>query len=172
MAAPHVSGLAALIIANNMAATPDEVRNVLESSAKDKDVSGWDPKYGYGIIDADAAVNYAPSTCGNYIIEGNEECDGEVPEGANCETLGYDGGTLACTDTCTFDTGDCTTTEPEEYCGNGYCAGADLGEDCNTCPADCPGRTTGRPSGRFCCGNGVYESVGENTVNCPVDCPQ
>ncbi len=169
MAAPHVSGVAALIIANNIAATPDEVRNILESSAKDKGVSGWDSKYGYGIIDADAAVNYAPSICGNNILEGNEECDGEVPEGATCETLGFEGGTLACTETCTFDTGDCTTTEPEEYCGNGYCAGSDLGEDCNTCSEDCISRTTGRPSGRYCCGNSVCET-GENTDNCPVDC--
>jgi serine protease len=63
MAAPHVSGVAALVIANGNAdangdgtTSPDEVRNVLESSAKDKDVPGWDPKYGYGIVDANAAL--------------------------------------------------------------------------------------------------------------------
>jgi len=65
MAAPHVSGVAALVIANGNAdangdgtTSPDEVRNVLESSVKDKDIPGWDPKYGYGIIDAYAALQW------------------------------------------------------------------------------------------------------------------
>jgi serine protease len=60
MAAPHVSGVAALIIANNIATTPDEVRNVLESTAEDKGSAGWDPEYGHGIVDAYAALQWIP----------------------------------------------------------------------------------------------------------------
>ena len=61
--------------------------------------------------------------------------------------------------------------EPTVVCGDGYCEGTALGEDCNTCSADCPSRTTGKPSGRYCCGNDVCETVGEDADNCPIDCP-
>ncbi len=42
MAAPHVSGVAALLIANAVAITPDEVREALQSTAEDKGAAGWD----------------------------------------------------------------------------------------------------------------------------------
>ena len=61
MAAPHVSGVAALLIANAAATTPDEVRVALQSTAEDKGSTGWDPEYGYGIVDAYAALNYTPA---------------------------------------------------------------------------------------------------------------
>ena len=59
MAAPHVSGVAALLIANAVATTPDEVREALQSTAEDKGAAGWDPGYGWGIVDAYAALNYS-----------------------------------------------------------------------------------------------------------------
>ena len=58
MAAPHVSGVAALLIANGVATTPDEVREALQSTAEDKGAAGWDTEYGWGIADALAALNY------------------------------------------------------------------------------------------------------------------
>jgi serine protease len=58
MAAPHVSGVAALLIANAVAITPDEVREALQSTAEDKGADGWDTEYGWGIVDAYAALNY------------------------------------------------------------------------------------------------------------------
>ncbi len=60
MAASHVSGVAALLIANSVAFTPDEVREALQLTAKDKGSVGWDPEYGYGIVDAYAALTYSP----------------------------------------------------------------------------------------------------------------
>ncbi|MBU1061642.1 MAG: S8 family serine peptidase, partial [Candidatus Omnitrophica bacterium] len=60
MAAPHVSGVAALLIANGIATTPYEVRTVLQSTAEDKGEIGWDSNYGYGIVDAYEALNYNP----------------------------------------------------------------------------------------------------------------
>ena len=57
MAAPHVSGVAALLIANGVTG-PDNVRGALESKAEDKGDTGWDPEYGWGIVDAYAALNY------------------------------------------------------------------------------------------------------------------
>ena len=59
MAAPHVSGVAALLIAHGIASTPDEVREALQSTAEDKGSPGWDPEYGWGIVDAYAALAYS-----------------------------------------------------------------------------------------------------------------
>ena len=60
MAAPHVSGVVALFIAHAVATTPtpDEIREALQSTAEDKGPSGWDSEYGWGIVDAYAALNY------------------------------------------------------------------------------------------------------------------
>lgn len=55
MASPHVAGTAALVIAakglNNEA-----VRVELQATADDLGKTGWDPKYGHGLVDADEAV--------------------------------------------------------------------------------------------------------------------
>jgi parallel beta-helix repeat protein len=82
----------------------------------------------------------------------------------------------------------------DEYsCGDGYCAGAANGEDCDTCPADCIGAQGGtcdacfkgicdgscnpRKEGldcadcasSYCCGDYICEGD-EDTYNCAVDC--
>lgn len=49
--------------------------------------------------------------CGDAIIVGEEECDGANLNGQSCESLGFDGGTLACNDSCELDTSGCTTTD-------------------------------------------------------------
>ncbi|MCJ7694350.1 MAG: S8 family serine peptidase [Anaerolineaceae bacterium] len=58
MATPHVSGVAALLIANGVTG-PQNVRAALLLTAEDKGSAGWDSEYGYGIVDAYAALNYA-----------------------------------------------------------------------------------------------------------------
>ncbi|WP_445475508.1 S8 family serine peptidase [Methanococcoides methylutens] len=55
MATPHVSGVAALLIAEG--ATNDEARIALESTARDLGDAGWDSRYGHGLIDAKAALD-------------------------------------------------------------------------------------------------------------------
>lgn len=57
MASPHVAGVAALLIANGVIG-PDAVREALQNSAEDKGDEGWDTAYGWGIVDAYAALNY------------------------------------------------------------------------------------------------------------------
>jgi serine protease len=64
MAAPHVSGVAALLIAYAVATTPDEVREALQSTAEDKGAAGWDPEYGWGIVNAYEALTYKTYTRG------------------------------------------------------------------------------------------------------------
>ncbi len=55
MATPHVAGVAALVIAAGVSG-PDNVRNVLQSTAEDHGAAGWDSEYGWGIVDAFAAL--------------------------------------------------------------------------------------------------------------------
>jgi len=64
MAAAHVSGVAALLIANGNATSPAEVRQALESTAEDKGTAGWDIRYGWGIVDAYAALQWTASKPG------------------------------------------------------------------------------------------------------------
>jgi len=52
MAAPHVCGVAGLILSNNPAFSNEEVRQVLRVSADDVSTLGWDEESGYGRINA------------------------------------------------------------------------------------------------------------------------
>lgn len=61
MAAAHVSAVAALLIAEGVATTPTQVAQAIVSTAEDKGPAGWDPKYGWGIVDANAAVHWVPA---------------------------------------------------------------------------------------------------------------
>jgi serine protease len=63
MAAPHVSGVAALLFARNPTATADQVRQAMESTALDLGPAGRDNEYGYGLVqaaDALAAIGGPP----------------------------------------------------------------------------------------------------------------
>ena len=59
MAAPHVSGVAALVIASRRLGprpSPRAVEEHLERTARDIGAPGFDPRYGYGLLDAAAAL--------------------------------------------------------------------------------------------------------------------
>lgn len=64
MAAPHVSGVAAMVIANGVS-NPDSVRAALEGSAEDLGPLGWDETYGWGLLDAATALGYVPGPIDN-----------------------------------------------------------------------------------------------------------
>lgn len=59
MASPHVAGVAALVRAVNPSLTNAQVRSILETTAEDIGASGWDQYFGWGIVDALAAVQAA-----------------------------------------------------------------------------------------------------------------
>lgn len=59
MAAPHVSGAAALLMEANPALTVAEVRSLLLLAAEDRGEEGWDPAYGHGLLDAYVAATQA-----------------------------------------------------------------------------------------------------------------
>jgi PKD repeat protein len=52
MACPHVSGVVALMINAGVA----DIRSTLATTADDLGATGWDPQYGYGLVNAVAAV--------------------------------------------------------------------------------------------------------------------
>ncbi len=83
MAAPHVSGVAALLWSHNRLWTASQIREALRESAKDLS-DGWSPQYGYGLVQAEAALTYLqtyypaePLECPESCADG-EYCDGEA----------------------------------------------------------------------------------------------
>jgi len=62
MASPHVAGTAALVIASGITDANgdgfinDDVRLCLQQTADDLGTTGWDPQYGYGLVDAEQAA--------------------------------------------------------------------------------------------------------------------
>ncbi|HWB81924.1 MAG TPA: hypothetical protein VG755_43475, partial [Nannocystaceae bacterium] len=70
--------------------------------------------------------------CGNDMVDGSEQCDGADLNGADCTSIGFDAGTLACNSGCVYDTFDCiiyiclnNTIDPGEFCDGSDLAGAD-----------------------------------------------
>ncbi len=64
MATPHVSGVAALIWGCYPTATNQAIRNAMDATAKDKGAAGRDSSYGYGIVQAKAALDNLGATYG------------------------------------------------------------------------------------------------------------
>jgi subtilisin family serine protease len=55
-AAAHVSGIVALLLERRGSLTPDNVRQILQSTAKDLGPKGRDDQFGFGLVDAYRAV--------------------------------------------------------------------------------------------------------------------
>ena len=83
MASPHVAGVAALVIASGISDAM-EVRTKLQETADDLGATGWDSKYGWGLVDAAEAAGVETPPPGAGTIEGNvtEADTGSVIEGA------------------------------------------------------------------------------------------
>jgi serine protease len=58
-AAPLVSAVAGLVKSANPCATDEAIKSHLEQTAEDVDANGWDPYFGYGIVNAPNAL-YTP----------------------------------------------------------------------------------------------------------------
>lgn len=71
MASPHAAGVAALLLSKNPYLTPAQVGNYLESTATDKGDTGRDNIYGWGLLNARAALDMVP-------IPGDVSRDGVV----------------------------------------------------------------------------------------------
>jgi serine protease len=65
MAAPHVSGIAALVIATGKLGanpSPDALENHIQATARDLGTPGFDGRYGHGLADAARALRCPPAT--------------------------------------------------------------------------------------------------------------
>ncbi len=69
MATPHVSGLASLIMSYNHAKSPAQIRDILIATVDDLGPAGFDEKFGWGRINAYAAMLAADP-------HGDMNCDG------------------------------------------------------------------------------------------------
>lgn len=92
MASPHVAAIAALLISNANAVTPDAVSEALENTALDLGESGYDKNSGHGLVQAYDALTYSfgggggggddPEGCID--LDGDGFCD-EVHGGDDCD---------------------------------------------------------------------------------------
>lgn len=56
----------------------------------------------------DGCVNYMNARCGDgYLYAGVEQCETTTLQGQSCQSFGYAGGALRCTQDCVFDTSEC-----------------------------------------------------------------
>ena len=112
-ATPVASGAIALVMSANPALTPSQIENVLFASAADLGTAGYDKKFGYGRVNAAAAVKAAKSTVTDTIAPSvgiasptGGTVSGIVPVSVNAtDNVGvtrtelYAGGTLVAADT-------------------------------------------------------------------------
>lgn len=73
MAAPHVSGVAALLVSAGVATTPAAVREALICGARDVNGGGYDNQMGYGVLDADYAMRWRANSSTCHIPQANDD---------------------------------------------------------------------------------------------------
>lgn len=70
MAAPHVSGIAALVISKHPTYSNAQIEEAIEASAEDFGIGGWDPEMGFGRVNAYGAL-HAVLPVSNETVEDN-----------------------------------------------------------------------------------------------------
>jgi len=131
MACPHVSGLAALVIEADPAATPAEVRQIIRDGAIDLGPPGFDRAYGYGRIDVLNTLALVSSGC-----TGDGDCDDGLwcngAETCNAGTCvagtapNCDDGVACTDDSCNETTDSCDNIANDANCDDGlFCDGAE-----------------------------------------------
>jgi serine protease AprX len=186
MAAPHVAGLAALLVQSQPGITPVEVRQAIRDGAVDRGPAGFDDTYGHGRIDAIGSLSQLGPCATDAECDDSVFCNGaEICNAGICESTGdpcsglmcdeaagecfdlgcNNDGTCGSREDCTSCPNDCAGTAGA-VCGNGICEAGD-GEDCLSCAADCAGLQEGRRKSRFCCGDGDgFKSVSCSDSRC------
>ncbi len=114
MSCPHVAGVAALIIGGVAPQTPTvaQVRAAIEQSATDLGDAGWDPLFGHGLVNAEAALAHLRAQLGGGCGTADFDGDGDTGTDADIEAF------FACL------AGNC--------CGTCFSAGADFDGDGDT----------------------------------------
>jgi len=76
MAAPHVTGVLALLLQKNPTLDAQQLKTALTNTAIDKGTVGWDKFWGWGQMDALAAFNSIPG--GSSVTRGDVNEDGSI----------------------------------------------------------------------------------------------
>ncbi|WP_372766831.1 S8 family serine peptidase [Pseudoalteromonas sp.] len=88
MASPHVAGVAALVWSHHPSCSAQEIRTALNATAQDLGASGRDVKFGYGLVQAKAAIDHlqangcsgnggtTPPTPGEKVLENGKTVTG------------------------------------------------------------------------------------------------
>jgi subtilisin family serine protease len=77
-ASPYAAGVAALILSVNPSLNADDVRLIMHQTAVDRGQAGYDQQYGYGIVNARAALEWVinpPPLPGNFSIVAPSDID-------------------------------------------------------------------------------------------------
>jgi len=80
MSVPQVVGLAGLLFAQDSNRDNVKVRAIIEETADDQGVLGWDKYFGWGRINVNAALNYVPGTAPAptcIVVPGKCNCNGK-----------------------------------------------------------------------------------------------
>ncbi len=173
MAAPHVAGTAALLIAHGNATTPDDVRAALQETAEDLGTTGRDDTYGYGLVDAYAALNWTAAPV--IACSSDTQCDDlnscTADTCVNPETT-----TAYCLNTAVVDGTVCDDGQfctANDVCIAGVCGG--LAKDCSdgvSCTVDSCDEATDAcvyTSDNALCDDGLYCN-GAETCDATLDC--
>ncbi|MFN0204799.1 MAG: S8 family serine peptidase [Planctomycetota bacterium] len=109
MACPHVAGVAALLYSVDPALTPDQIEQILESTATDLGTAGFDNTFGNGLVNAFAAVQAAapqnPGAPAQLGISATALDFGSQTTNLNVSIANIGGGTLNFTASDTEDSG-------------------------------------------------------------------
>jgi subtilisin family serine protease len=81
-AAPYVAGVAALLLSVEPDLTPDDLESILERTARDRGTPGRDSQYGWGVVDAAAAVAAADDA-----VIADPTADASFPVAAGGESI-------------------------------------------------------------------------------------
>jgi len=124
---------------------------------------------------------FSAPTCGNGALDPGEQCDGINLNGATCASRGFASGTLSCSSSCTFSTGQCSNCGNNVINAGEFCDGTALGggtctqQGCTgggvlACNATCSAyNKTGCINCPSCNGNSICDA-GEDCNGCPGDC--
>ena len=105
--------------------------------------------------------------CGNNLVEGNEDCDGNNLDGATCADYGFNSGSLSCVN-CRVNDDACVNTPAPSTCGNGTIEGNEQCDGANLNGKSCA--TYGFNTGVLSCNNcQIINSNCSNTAAPPVE---
>jgi subtilisin family serine protease len=89
MAAPHVSGVAALVLASEPGLSADALRARLEQTAVPVAQPGWDPRFGFGVVNAYNAIRNIRQPNRNVFVRLHDAQTGRIVSQVAADPAGH-----------------------------------------------------------------------------------